>query len=55
MLTSLTTEQIVMEMHYSILAIEKVIGTRPRYARYPLGDAGNLYALIRDIHIHWGL
>ncbi|TPX38065.1 hypothetical protein SmJEL517_g00086 [Synchytrium microbalum] len=39
MLTGVPTEQIVMEMHYSVLAIEKVTGTRPKYARFPLGDA----------------
>ncbi|TPX35364.1 hypothetical protein SmJEL517_g02226 [Synchytrium microbalum] len=39
MLTGVSTEQIVMEMHYSVLAIEQVTGTRPKYARPPLGDS----------------
>jgi peptidoglycan/xylan/chitin deacetylase (PgdA/CDA1 family) len=42
-LTTQTTEQVVAELEYSILAIEQIIGTRPVYMRPPFGDFGILY------------
>ncbi|TPX45523.1 hypothetical protein SeLEV6574_g03022 [Synchytrium endobioticum] len=57
LLTSLTTEQIVMEMHYSVLAIEKVIGTKPKYTRYPLGDTDDrvraIFSAMNLIPVIW--
>jgi len=45
-LSTLSTEQIVSELHYSITAIQQVIGTRPNYMRPPFGDLGMVLPLI---------
>jgi hypothetical protein len=42
-LTTLSTEQVVAELHTTIRAIEQIIGTRPLYMRPPFGDIGKKF------------
>jgi peptidoglycan/xylan/chitin deacetylase (PgdA/CDA1 family) len=44
-LTTLTTEQIVSELEYTIEAIEEVTGARPTFVRPPFGDHGNTWLI----------
>jgi peptidoglycan/xylan/chitin deacetylase (PgdA/CDA1 family) len=41
--TSLTTEEIVSELEYTIQAVEQITGARPIYVRPPFGDHGSFY------------
>lgn len=45
-LTTLSTPQVVAELHTTVMAIEQVIGTKPLYMRPPFGDLDDR---IRDI------
>ena len=42
-LTTLSTQQVVSELEFTIRAIKQVIGTAPLYMRPPFGDIGKKF------------